>query len=112
MKFVVAVIKPFKLHDVRQALAGIGLQGLTVSEVRGFGRQRGHAELYRGTEYGVDLLPKIKVEAALEDDRVEQAIEAICQAAHTGKAGDGQVFVLPLERAVRIRTAEIAEAAL
>ncbi len=112
MKFVVAVIKPFKLHDVREALSRIGLQGLTVSEVKGFGRQKGHAELYRGTEYRLDLLPKIKIEAALDDDRVEQAIEAIGQAAHTGEVGDGKIFVLPLEQSVRIRTDETGKAAL
>ncbi|MDN5872620.1 MAG: P-II family nitrogen regulator [Nitrococcus sp.] len=112
MKLVVAVIKPFKLDDVREALSGIGLQGLTVSEVKGFGRQKGHAELYRGAEYVVDFLPKIKVEAAMDDDRVEQAIEAICQAARTGKVGDGKIFVLPLEHVVRIRTDEIGTAAL
>ncbi|MDN5850486.1 MAG: P-II family nitrogen regulator [Nitrococcus sp.] len=112
MKLVVAVIKPFKLDDVRQALSGIGLQGLTVSEVKGFGRQKGHAELYRGAEYVVDFLPKIKVEAAMDDDRVEQAIEAICQAARTGKVGDGKIFVLPLEHVVRIRTDEVGVAAL
>ena len=112
MKFVVAVIKPFKLNDVRQALAGIGLQGLTVSEVKGFGRQKGHAELYRGAEYVVDFLPKVKVEAALDDDRVEQAVAAICQVARTGKVGDGKIFVLPLEQVVRIRTEETGEAAL
>lgn len=112
MKLVVAVIKPFKLDDVRQALSGIGLQGLTVSEVKGFGRQKGHAELYRGAEYVVDFLPKIKVEAAMDDDRVELAIEAICQAARTGKVGDGKIFVLPLEHVVRIRTDEIGTAAL
>ncbi|MCO6439988.1 MAG: P-II family nitrogen regulator [Nitrococcus mobilis] len=112
MKFVVAVIKPFKLHDVRRALSGIGLQGLTISEVSGFGREKGYVEHYRGAEYGVDLLPKIKIEAALDDDRVEQAIKAICQAACTGKVGDGKIFVLPLEQVVRIRTAETAEVAL
>ncbi|EAR22585.1 P-II family nitrogen regulator [Nitrococcus mobilis] len=112
MKFVVAIIKPFKLDDVREALSGVGLRGLTVSEVKGFGRQKGHTELYRGTEYRADLLPKIKVEAALDDDRVEEAIEAICQAAHTGKVGDGKIFVLPLEQSVRIRTDETGKAAL
>lgn len=112
MKLVVAIIKPFKLDDVRQALSGIGLQGLTVTEVKGFGRQKGHAELYRGAEYVVDFLPKIKVEAAMDDDRVEQAIEAICQAARTGKVGDGKIFVLPLEHVVRIRTDEVGVAAL
>ena len=112
MKFIVAVIKPFKLDDVRQALSGIGLQGLTVSEVKGFGRQKGHAELYRGAEYVVDFLPKIKIEAALEDDRVEQAIEAICQAGRTGRVGDGKIFVFPLKQVVRIRTHELDEAAL
>lgn len=112
MKFVVAVIKPYKLGDVRQALSGIGLQGLTVSEVKGFGRQKAHAELYRSAEYVVDFLPKVKVEAALDDDCVEQAIAAICQVARTGKVGDGKIFVFPLEQVVRIRTEETGKAAL
>ena len=107
MKMVVAVIKPFKLDDVREALAEIGVQGITVSEVKGFGRQKGHAELYRGAEYVVDFLPKIKIEAAVADADVERTIEAIIGAANTGKIGDGKIFVYPLERVIRIRTGEI-----
>ena len=107
MKMVVAVIKPFKLDDVREALAEIGVQGITVSEVKGFGRQKGHAELYRGAEYVVDFLPKIKIEAAVADGDVERTIEAIIAAANTGKIGDGKIFVYPLERVIRIRTGEV-----
>ncbi len=107
MKMVVAVIKPFKLDDVREALADIGVQGITVSEVKGFGRQKGHAELYRGAEYVVDFLPKIKIEAAVADGDVERTIEAIIGAANTGKIGDGKIFVYPLERVIRIRTGEL-----
>ncbi len=107
MKMVVAVIKPFKLDDVREALAEIGVQGITVSEVKGFGRQKGHAELYRGAEYVVDFLPKIKIEAAVADGDVERTIEAIIAAANTGKIGDGKIFVQPLERVIRIRTGEL-----
>ncbi len=107
MKMVVAVIKPFKLDDVREALAEVGVQGITVSEVKGFGRQKGHAELYRGAEYVVDFLPKIKIEAAVADGDVERTIEAIVNAANTGKIGDGKIFVYPLERVIRIRTGEI-----
>ena len=106
MKLVTAVIKPFKLDDVRAALSEIGVQGLTVTEVKGFGRQKGHTELYRGAEYVVDFLPKVKLEAAVDDGMVEQVIEAIASAAHTGKIGDGKIFVTPLEQVIRIRTGE------
>ena len=106
MKKVEAIIKPFKLDDVKEALGGIGVEGLTVTEVRGFGRQKGHTELYRGAEYVVDFLPKIKLEVVVADELVEGAIEAIVNAANTGKIGDGKIFVLPLEEAVRIRTGE------
>ena len=112
MKMVVAIIKPFKLDEVREALAGVGVQGLTVSEVKGFGRQKGHTELYRGAEYVVDFLPKIKIEAAMADAVVEQAIEAIEKSAGTGKLGDGKIFVFDLEEVIRIRTGETGEGAL
>jgi len=112
MKLVVAIIKPFKLDEVREALSDIGIQGMTVMEVKGFGRQKGHTELYRGAEYTVDFLPKLRLELALADELVEQAVEALCTSAHTGKIGDGKVFVLPLEQAVRIRTGEQDAAAL
>ncbi|MGH6635757.1 MAG: P-II family nitrogen regulator [Gammaproteobacteria bacterium] len=106
MKWISAVIKPFKLDDARDALSGIGVQGITVSEVKGFGRQKGHTELYRGAEYVVDFLPKVKVEVAVPDDRVEQVIEALTKATNTGKIGDGKIFVFDLAQAVRIRTGE------
>ena len=106
MKLISAVIKPFKLDDARDALADIGIQGLTVTEVKGFGRQKGHTELYRGAEYVVDFLPKVKIEVALDDDLTEAAIEAICNATNTGKIGDGKIFVTNLEQVVRIRTGE------
>jgi nitrogen regulatory protein P-II 2 len=106
MKMVTAIIKPFKLDDVREALAEVGVQGITVTEVKGFGRQKGHTELYRGAEYVVDFLPKVKIEIAVEDGRVEQVIEAIVGAARTGKIGDGKIFVTDLVHAVRIRTGE------
>lgn len=106
MKLIVAIIKPFKLDDVRQAVADIGIQGITVTEVKGFGRQRGHTELYRGAEYVVDFLPKAKIELAVADDIVEQVIEAITNTARTGSIGDGKIFVLDLEQAIRIRTGE------
>ena len=112
MKLVVAIIKPFKLDEVRVALSGIGVQGLTVTEVKGFGRQKGHTELYRGAEYVVDFLPKIRVEAAVPEHQVEQAVEAIEQAARTGKIGDGKIFVTAVEHVVRIRTGEVNEAAV
>ena len=106
MKLVVAVIKPFKLDEVREALSDIGVQGITVSEVKGFGRQKGHTELYRGAEYVVDFLPKVKLEIAVGEDLVDRVIEAIENAARTGKIGDGKIFVSPLEQVVRIRTGE------
>ena len=106
MKLVVAVIKPFKLDDVREALAEVGVQGITVTEVKGFGRQKGHTELYRGAEYVVDFLPKIKLDVAVADDQLERVIEAIQQSARTGKIGDGKIFVSPLEQVIRIRTGE------
>lgn len=106
MKIVMAVIKPFKLDEVRDALTAVGIQGLTVTEVKGYGRQKGHTEIYRGAEYAVSFLPKIKIELAIADDMVEPAIEAIGKAAKTGQIGDGKIFVYPLESAVRIRTGE------
>lgn len=106
MKFVVAIIKPFKLDEVRDALTAIGVQGLTVTEVKGYGRQKGHTEIYRGTEYAVSFLPKLKVEVAVSSDDVEKVVEAISSSAKTGQIGDGKIFVLPLEHAVRIRTGE------
>ena len=106
MKLITAVVKPFKLDDVRTALSEIGVQGMTVTEVKGFGRQKGHTELYRGAEYVVDFLPKVKLEMAVSDDVVEQAVEAISKAAQTGKIGDGKIFIQPLEEVVRIRTGE------
>ena len=107
MKLVVAISKPFKLDDVREALAEVGVQGVTVTEVKGFGRQKGHTELYRGAEYVVDFLPKIKLEVAVTEDMVERVVEAIGNAARTGKIGDGKIFVSPLEQVVRIRTGEL-----
>jgi nitrogen regulatory protein P-II 2 len=112
MKLVTAVIKPFKLDDVREALSEIGVQGITVTEVKGFGRQKGHTELYRGAEYVVDFLPKMKIEVALDDSLVEQAVEAISKSASTGKIGDGKIFVFGLDQAVRIRTGETDKDAL
>src|SRR5699024_6815417 len=112
MKLVTAIIKPFKLDDVREALADIGVQGITVTEVKGFGRQKGHTELYRGAEYVVDFLPKIKLDIALPDDLLERALEAIQQSARTGKIGDGKVFVRSLEQVIRIRTGELDADAL
>ncbi|MDO9024683.1 P-II family nitrogen regulator [Zwartia sp.] len=112
MKLIIAIIKPFKLDEVRVALSALGVQGLTVTEVKGFGRQKGHTELYRGAEYAVDFLPKIRVEAAVADNLVDQAIDAIEQSARTGKIGDGKIFIAPLEQAIRIRTGETGEAAL
>ena len=112
MKKIEAVLKPFKLDEVREALSEIGVTGLTVTEVKGFGRQKGHTELYRGAEYVVDFLPKVKVEVILQDDQVERAIEAIVKAARTGKIGDGKIFVTPVEQVVRIRTGESGEAAI
>ena len=112
MKMVSAVIKPFKLDEVREALSGVGVQGITVTEVKGFGRQKGHTELYRGAEYVVDFLPKVKIEAAVADELVERVIEAIESAARTGKIGDGKIFVSPLEQVVRIRTGETGHEAI
>ena len=107
MKMVTAIIKPFKLDEVREALSAIGVQGITVTEVKGFGRQKGHTELYRGAEYVVDFLPKVKLEVAVTEEQAEQVVEAIVKAAGTGKIGDGKVFVYSLERVVRIRTGEL-----
>jgi len=112
MKLITAIIKPFRLDDVRNALAEVGVNGMTVTEVKGFGRQRGHTELYRGAEYVVDFLPKAKVEVAVSEELAERAIEAIAAAARTGKVGDGKIFVLDLEQVVRIRTGETGETAL
>jgi nitrogen regulatory protein P-II 2 len=112
MKLITAIIKPFKLDEVRDALTPLGVQGLTVSEVKGFGRQKGQTEIYRGAEYHVSFLPKIKIEVAVADELAEQVVEAIVKAAHTGKIGDGKIFVLDIERAVRIRTGETDGAAL
>ena len=112
MKFVIAVIKPFKLDEVREALTRIGIHGMTVTEVKGFGRQKGHTEIYRGSEYTVDFLPKVKVEVVMADDMVDKAVTAVVNAAKTGKIGDGKVFVLPVEHAIRIRTEEIGEKAV
>jgi len=112
MKLVSAIIKPFKLDDVREALSDMGVQGVTVTEVKGFGRQKGHTELYRGAEYVVDFLPKVKIEAAVDDALVDQVIEAISNSANTGKIGDGKIFVVNLEQAIRIRTGETGPDAL
>lgn len=112
MKMVTAIIKPFKLDDVRESLSTLGLSGMTVEEVKGFGRQKGHTELYRGAEYVIDFLPKVKVQIAVSDDQVDPVIEAIISAAHTGKIGDGKIFVTNLEQVTRIRTGEIGEQAL
>lgn len=112
MKMITAIIKPFKLDDVHEALMEIGVPGITISETRGFGRQKGHTELYRGAEYVVDFLPKIKIELALQDDMVDMAIEAICKSAYTGKIGDGKIFVYSLDHVVRVRTNEIDNDAL
>ena len=112
MKLITAIVKPFRLDDVRNALSEVGVQGMTVTEVKGFGRQRGHTELYRGAEYVVDFLPKAKIEVAVADDRVEQVMEAIVDSAKTGKVGDGKIFVTPLEHVCRIRTGETGDNAL
>ncbi|MFM1881231.1 MAG: family nitrogen regulator [Pseudomonadota bacterium] len=112
MKLITAVIKPFKLDEVREALSGIGVQGITVTEVKGFGRQKGHTELYRGAEYVVDFLPKVKVEVAVSDEMTDQAVEAIENAARTGKIGDGKIFITSLESVIRIRTGETGKEAL
>ena len=112
MKLITAIVKPFKLDDVREALSEIGVQGITVTEVKGFGRQKGHTELYRGAEYVVDFLPKVKIEVAVADGVVDQTIEAITKAANTGKIGDGKVFVSAMEQVIRIRTGETGEDAI
>ena len=112
MKLVTAIIKPFKLDDVREALSEIGVQGITVTEVKGFGRQKGHTELYRGAEYVVDFLPKVKIDIAIAADMLDQVVEAISKAANTGKIGDGKIFVAPIEQVVRIRTGETGADAL
>ena len=112
MKLISAIIKPFKLEEVKEALAEIGIEGMTVTEVKGFGRQKGHTEIYRGSEYTVDFLPKVKVEIAIGSDIAEKAVETIVNAAKTGKIGDGKIFVLPIEEAVRIRTDERGEGAI
>ena len=112
MKMITAIIKPFKLEQVRSALEQVGVQGLTQTEVKGYGRQKGHTELYRGAEYKVDCLPKVKLEVAIDDDQLDLVIEAIKTSAHTGKVGDGKIFVSPLEQVIRIRTGETGEAAL
>ena len=112
MKLVTAIIKPFKLDDVREALSEIGVQGITVTEVKGFGRQKGHTELYRGAEYVVDFLPKVKLDTVIDDGLVERVIEAITKSANTGKIGDGKIFVFPVEQAIRIRTGESGPDAL
>lgn len=112
MKLVTAIIKPFKLDDAREALSEIGVQGITVTEVKGFGRQKGHTELYRGAEYVVDFLPKVKIEVAIGDDLLDQTLDAITKAANTGKIGDGKIFVSDLSQVIRIRTGETGEAAI
>ena len=112
MKLITAIIKPFKLDDVRSALSDVGVQGITVTEVKGFGRQKGHTELYRGAEYVVDFLPKVKLEVAVDDSTVDRVIEAITQAANTGKIGDGKIFVTTLEQIIRIRTGETGKDAI
>ena len=111
MKLIVAIIKPFKLEEVKEALAGIGIEGMTVTEVKGFGRQKGHTEIYRGSEYTVDFLPKVKIEIALGNELVAKTVEAIVKSAKTGKIGDGKVFVIPLDDVIRIRTDERGDAA-
>jgi nitrogen regulatory protein P-II 2 len=112
MKLVTAIIKPFKLEDVRNALENLGVQGMTITEVKGFGRQKGHTELYRGAEYVIDFLPKLKIEIAVSDDRLDEILQAIQESASTGKIGDGKIFVSPLENVIRIRTGEVGEEAL
>ncbi len=112
MKLIIAIIKPFKLEEVKQALAGIGIEGMTVTEVKGFGRQKGHTEIYRGSEYTVDFLPKVKIEIAVTDDLASKAVDAIASGAKTGKIGDGKIFIVGIEEAVRIRTDERGESAI
>jgi nitrogen regulatory protein P-II 1 len=112
VKRIEAIIKPFKLDDVRDALARVGMKGMTVDEVRGFGRQRGHTEIYRGSEYQIDLLPKVRIEVVVADDQVEEIVQAIMEAAYTGEIGDGKIFILPVEDVIRIRTRERGEGAV
>ncbi len=112
MKKIEAIIKPFKMEDVKEALAEVGIEGMTVSEVKGFGRQKGHTEIYRGSEYTVDFLPKVKIELVVSDNMLDKGIQAISSAAKTGKIGDGKIFVLPIENAIRIRTEETGESAI
>ena len=112
MKFITAIIKPFKLDEVKEALSAVGIEGMTVTEVKGYGRQKGHTEIYRGSEYTVDFLPKVKIEIAVTDDLVGKAVEAITKSATTGKIGDGKIFVMPLEEVIRIRTDERGESAV
>lgn len=112
MKLIEAIIKPFKLEEVKEALSEIGIEGMTVTEVKGFGRQKGHTEIYRGSEYSVDFLPKVKIEIAVPDESAKKAVETIVSSAKTGKIGDGKVFVIPIEESVRIRTGEVGEEAL
>jgi nitrogen regulatory protein P-II 1 len=112
MKLITAIIKPFKLEEVREVLSEVGVSGITATEVKGFGRQKGHTELYRGAEYQVDFLPKIKIEVVVASDKLEATLEAITKAAHTGKIGDGKIFVIPIDQTIRIRTGETNEAAL
>ena len=112
MKLVTAIIKPFKLDEVREALSGIGVQGITVTEVKGFGRQKGHTELYRGAEYVVDFLPKVKIEVVVKDEDVDRCVDSIVNVARTGKIGDGKIFITPVERVVRIRTGELDDTAV
>ena len=112
MKKIEAIIKPFKLDDVKEALTEVGIQGMTISEVKGYGRQKGHKEVYRGAEYVVDFIPKIKIELVIESERVEKVLEVIQQAAHTGKIGDGKIFIMPVEEAIRVRTGEHGKAAI
>ena len=112
MKKIEAIIKPFKLDEVKEALHEVGLQGITVLEAKGFGRQKGHTELYRGAEYVVDFLPKVKIELVVDDDMLERAVEAIQQAAHTGRIGDGKIFIMPVEEAIRVRTGETGNEAI
>ncbi|MFP5074651.1 P-II family nitrogen regulator [Neisseria sp. WLZKY-1] len=112
MKKIEAIIKPFKLDDVREALTDIGITGMTVTEVKGFGRQKGHTEVYRGAEYAVDFLPKVKIELVLRDEQVDQAVDVIIETARSGKIGDGKIFIIPVEEAVRIRTGERADSAV
>ena len=112
MKFIIAIIKPFKLEDVKTALTAVNIEGMTVTEVKGFGRQKGHTEVSRGSEYNVDFLPKVKIEIAVTDEMADQTVEAIVKSANTGKIGDGKVFILPLDNAIRIRTVETGDAAV